>query len=110
MNLVQATATLIAEDLLLKRIGDQGQDLLVLVQQKHCAQISQSLVRKARRSQKLETFYLAKMRSFTQRKEIEEFGDIVAAARWVQLLEHRCRKEFVPTVYYGHGSLLESWL
>jgi hypothetical protein len=57
--------------ILLGRVGNQCQDLLVLVQQQHGSQISQALIRKPRGSQQLQTFDLAKVRSFPQREEVE---------------------------------------
>ena len=68
------------ETVLLERVGDQRQDLLVLIQQQHCAQIAQSLVRKARGGQQLQTFDLAEMGALAQGEEIEELGDIVSPA------------------------------
>lgn len=66
--------------LLLERVCDKCQDLLVLIQQQHSPQIAQSLVRKARGCQELQTFDLSKMCPLAQGEEIEEFGDIVSPA------------------------------
>ena len=68
------------ESLLLQRVRDQGQDLLILVQQQARREVSQPLVGKARRSKELQTLDLAEMCPLTERKEIEEFCDIVAPA------------------------------
>lgn len=64
-------------DVLLERVRDQGEHFLVLVEQQHCPQISQSLVRETRRGQEFQAFYLAKVCSFAQCEEVEEFRDIV---------------------------------
>jgi len=63
--------------LLLKRIRDKGEDLLILVQQEHGSQISQPLVCEPRGGQEFETFYLTEMCPLSQREEIEEFCNIV---------------------------------
>jgi hypothetical protein len=52
---------------------------LVLIQEKHDAEISQSLICKARTSDQLETFYLAKMGRRAEHVDIEEFCDIVVS-------------------------------
>jgi hypothetical protein len=57
--------------LLLQRVCDQRQDLLILIQQQHGTQISQSLVREARRSEEFEAFDLTEVRSFAQGEEVE---------------------------------------
>lgn len=62
---------------LFQRVCDQGQDFLVLIKQEHGPEIAQALVCETRRSQQLQAFYLAEMGSFTKRKEVEEFCDIV---------------------------------
>jgi hypothetical protein len=66
---------------LLERIGDQRQDLLILVQQQHSPQVTQTLVRKARGGQQLQTFNLSKVRPLAQREEIEQFRNIVSPAQ-----------------------------
>jgi hypothetical protein len=48
----------------------EGQNFLVLVEQQHSAQVTQTLVGKARGSQQLETFYLAKMGSLAESKQV----------------------------------------
>lgn len=65
------------EGILLERVGDQGQDLLVLIQEQHGAQVPQSLVRKAGRGQQLQAFNLTKMGPLAECEEVEELCDIV---------------------------------
>jgi hypothetical protein len=58
------------ENPLLERVCNQRQDFLVLVKEQHGPEISQSLVRKARRGQQFEAFYLSEMCSLSQSKQI----------------------------------------
>lgn len=67
---------------LFQRVRDEGQDLLVLVQQQHGAQVAQALVGEARGSQQLETFYLAEVGSLAEGEEVKELGDIVPPVAW----------------------------
>ena len=62
----------------MERVGHQGQDLLVLVEQQHGAEVAQSLVRKARGGQQLQTLDLAKMCPLAQGEQIQQLGDIVS--------------------------------
>lgn len=57
--------------LLFQGISDESQDLLILVKEKHCAQVAKTFICKPRRSQQLETLDLAKMGSFPQSEEVE---------------------------------------
>ena len=61
---------MVPEDLLLQGIGDQSQDLLILIQQQHRPQISQSLVCEAGRCQQLQAFYLPKMCPLPKGEEV----------------------------------------
>lgn len=67
--------------ILLRRVCDQRQDLLVLVQQQHGPQVAESLVRKARRGQQLQAFNLPEMRALAQREQIQQLGDIISPVR-----------------------------
>lgn len=99
-----------------ERIGDEGQDFLVLIEQEHSAQITQTLIRETGGSEQLQALDLTKVGAFAQGEEVEELGDIVPSAvaergggymracSWWRkgwhLLTGRC----------GRRSLLESWL
>lgn len=65
-------------DILLQGVGDERQDLLVLIEQQTRGQVSQTLVGEARGGQQLDTFNLTKVRSLAQREEVQKLGDIVA--------------------------------
>ena len=54
----------------MQRVCDESQDFLILVQEKHCAQITQSFIRKSMGRKKLDTFNLSKMRSLTKSEQI----------------------------------------
>src|SRR5437588_7684296 len=54
-----------AYDKLLQRIRDQGQDLLVFVEEEHGSQVSQPLVGEPVRGQQLQTLNLAKVRALS---------------------------------------------
>ena len=62
---------------LFERVGDQGQDFLVLVEEQAGREVSQALVGEARRGEQLETLDLTEMGALAQREEVEELGDIV---------------------------------
>ena len=63
---------------LLQRVRDQRQHLLILIQQQHRPQVSQPLVGETRRGEQFQTFDLSEVRPLSQREEVEELGDIVA--------------------------------
>lgn len=67
-------------NILLYGVGDQRQDLLILVQQQTRGQVSETLVRKPARSQQLYTFDLTEMCPLPQGEEVEKLRDIVASA------------------------------
>lgn len=71
---------------LFERVGDEGQDFLVLVEEQAGREVSQALVGEARRGEQLETLDLAEMGALAQREEVEELGDIVPADRVVVAL------------------------
>lgn len=56
--------------LLLQRVCDQREHLLVLVQKQHRSQIPEPLVCESRRRQEFQAFYLTKVRSFAEGKEV----------------------------------------
>lgn len=64
--------------ILLERVGDQRQDLLVLIQQQHSPQVAQALIRKPRRGQELQALDLAEMCPLAEGEEVKELRDIVA--------------------------------
>lgn len=53
---------------------------MVLIKQQTRGQMSQALIRKSRRGEKLQALDLSEMGSFAQGKEVEELRDIVAPA------------------------------
>ncbi len=65
---------------LFQRVGYQGENFLILVQEQHGPKIAESFVRKARRGQEFEAFYLTKVCPFAQGEEVKEFRDIVPPA------------------------------
>jgi hypothetical protein len=64
--------------ILLQGVGDQCQDLLVLVQQQHGAQVAETLVSETRGGQQLQTFNLAEMCPLTKGEEVQQLRDIVS--------------------------------
>lgn len=69
----------------LERVGDQSQNLLVLVQQQACSKVAQALVRKSLGRKQFYAFDLTEMGSFAEGKEVEEFGHIVPSAAEVMI-------------------------
>jgi len=65
------------EDALLERVGDEGEDLLVLVEEEHDAEVPEALVGEAGRGDELEALDLAKVRRVAEHVDVEELGDIV---------------------------------
>jgi hypothetical protein len=55
---------------LLQRIRDEGQHLLILIQEQHRPQVSKPFIRKPRRSKELEAFYLPKVSPFSQGEKV----------------------------------------
>jgi hypothetical protein len=64
---------------LFERIGDQGQYLLILVQQQHDTQIAQPLIRESWTCDQLQAFYLTEMRWRTEHMDVQKLRDIVMA-------------------------------
>lgn len=75
---------------LFQGIGDQGQDLLVFIQQKHGPQVPQSFVGESRRRQQLQTFDLAEMSSFSEGEQIQQLCNVVPPIQQAEALEERC--------------------
>jgi hypothetical protein len=76
---------------------------LVLVQQQHCAQVSQALVGESRGGEELQTFDLSKVGSLPERKEIKELRNIVSP---VCAGQSKYAQAQVAAAY----RILESWL
>lgn len=63
---------------LLQRVRHKSQHLLIFVEQQHGPKVAQSLVREPRRSQELQTFYLAKMCSLAKGEKVQELRNIIS--------------------------------
>lgn len=72
---------------LLQRVRDEGQNLLVLVQQQHNSEVSQTFVGETRTGYKLEAFDLAKMRGIAQHMDVKQLRDVVMSSERVFLFE-----------------------
>ena len=64
-------------EVILERVGDEGEDFLILIEEEHGAQVSQSLVRKSGRGQQFEAFYLAEVGSLAEGEEVEQLCNII---------------------------------
>ena len=89
--------------ILLQGVGDERQDLLVLVQQQHGAQVAETLVSETRGGQQLQTFNLAEMCPLAEGEEVEQLRDVVPPA---------CVSTCAPRAARLHPThlTLESWL
>lgn len=70
-------------DILLERVCDKREDLLVFIQQQHSAQIAQTLVGEAGTGEQLQTFNLTKMGALAQGEQVEQLGDIVPSGHGI---------------------------
>lgn len=68
-------------DVLLQRVGDQRQHLLVLVQQETGSQVPQALVCESRRGQQLDALYLTKVCPLAEGEQVQQLRNIVAPKR-----------------------------
>ena len=73
--------------LLLERVGQKGQDLLVLIQKQHGAEVAQTLVRKQGTGSQLQTFDLTKVGRVAKHMDVKQLGDVGVAKLGVFLLE-----------------------
>lgn len=74
---------------LFQRVGDERQNLLILIQQQHDPQISQPLITESGGRYQFQTFYLTEMSRISEHVDIEEFGDIVMSSKGIFLFERR---------------------
>lgn len=74
-------------DSLLEAVGDKRQDLLILIQQQHDPQISQSFIAKPWARNKFEAFDLTKVSRVAEHVDVEEFCDIVVTGEAVFVFE-----------------------
>jgi len=76
-------------DSLFQRICDERQNLLILVQQQHYPEITQSFIAKAGARDKLEAFDLSEVCRIAEHVNVEEFSDIVMPCKRIFFLEGR---------------------
>jgi hypothetical protein len=72
---------------LLQRIRYERQHLLVLVQEEHDAQISETFIAESRTGHELQTLDLAEMGRVAEHVNVQQFGDIVVSRKGVFLFE-----------------------
>lgn len=73
--------------LLLERVGQKGQDLLVLIQKQHSTEVTQTLVREQGTGSQLQTFDLTKVGRITKHMDVKQLRDVGVAKLGVFLLE-----------------------
>jgi len=97
--------------ILLERVGDQGEDLLVLVQQQHDAEVSEPLVSEARGGHELDALHLAELGRIAKHVDVQQLGHVPVAVVSISLLERGAdRGRFLGnnlTLFIG--SLIHNW-
>jgi hypothetical protein len=78
-----------ARDALLERVGDEREDLLVLVEQEHDAEVAEALVREARARDELQALDLPKVRGVAEHVDVQQLGDVRVPRVHVLLPERR---------------------
>ena len=78
---------ILAKNSLFQRIRDQRQNLLILIQQQHDAQIPQPLIRESWTGYQLETFNLTEMSRVAEHVDVEQFGNVVVSGKGVFFFE-----------------------
>lgn len=73
--------------LLLERVGQKGQDLLVLIQKQHGTKVAQTLVREQGTGSQLQTFDLTKVGRVTKHMDVKQLRDVRVAKLGVFLFE-----------------------
>ena len=73
--------------ILLERVGDQGEDLLVLVQQQHDAEVTEPLVGEAWGGDKLDTLHLAELGRVAEHVDVQQLSHVPVAVVSISLLE-----------------------
>ena len=67
------------EDILLKRIRDEREDFLLLIQQEHDSKVTETFIAETRACYELQALHLTKVGLGTEHMDVEELGDIVVS-------------------------------